>query len=144
MCISTTPTDANWLNEVELAARSRRRRLLHRGELHRVDGLACWVIAFINDDNKRAAPFRRTYDGLSTEGRASQQPSTVREHELEVAVGLTRSPSNRSGPSMHHDGDPSPSWLRCFFVITVTTRPRAIALPSTHRQIGDQKQIVGA
>jgi uncharacterized membrane protein len=30
------------------------------------------------------------------------------------------------------------------FVLTVATLPRAIAFPSTHRQIGDQKQIVGA
>jgi hypothetical protein len=40
-----------------------RRRLLRRGEFDSGDDLADRVIAFINDYNRRAAPFRWTYDG---------------------------------------------------------------------------------
>ena len=39
------------------------RRLLRHGEFASVDDLAAGVIAFINDYNKRAKPFRWTYDG---------------------------------------------------------------------------------
>jgi hypothetical protein len=39
------------------------RRLLRYGEFDSVDDLADKVIAFINDYNKRAKPFRWTYDG---------------------------------------------------------------------------------
>jgi hypothetical protein len=39
------------------------RRLIRSGEFSSVDDLAARVIAFINDYNKRAQPFRWTYDG---------------------------------------------------------------------------------
>ena len=39
------------------------RRLLRRGEFASVQDLADRIIAFIKDYNKRAAPFRWTYDG---------------------------------------------------------------------------------
>ena len=39
------------------------RRLLRRGEFDSVEHLADRVIAFIKDYNRRAAPFRWTYDG---------------------------------------------------------------------------------
>ncbi len=58
-----TPTQASWLNQVELFFSILERRLLRRGEFRSVDDLARRVIAFINDYNRRAAPFRWTYDG---------------------------------------------------------------------------------
>jgi transposase len=58
-----TPTHASWLNQVELFFSILERRLLRRGEFHSVDHLAERVIAFVNDYNRRAAPFRWTYDG---------------------------------------------------------------------------------
>ena len=58
-----TPTPASWLNQVELFFSILERRLLRRGELDSVDRLAQRIIAFINDYNRRAAPFRWTYDG---------------------------------------------------------------------------------
>lgn len=58
-----TPTHASWLNQVELFFSILQRRLLRRGEFGSVDDLAQRVIAFINDYNRRAAPFRWTYDG---------------------------------------------------------------------------------
>ena len=58
-----TPTHASWLNQVELFLSILQRRLLRRGEFSSVDDLARRVIAFINDYNRRAAPFRWTYDG---------------------------------------------------------------------------------
>ena len=58
-----TPTHASWLNQVELFFSILERRLLRRGEFDSVDHLAERVIAFINDYNRRAAPFRWTYDG---------------------------------------------------------------------------------
>jgi transposase len=58
-----TPTHASWLNQVELFFSILQRRLLRRGEFHSVDHLADRVIAFIKDYNRRAAPFRWTYDG---------------------------------------------------------------------------------
>lgn len=61
--IHYTPTHASWLNQVELFFSILERRLLRRGEFASVDDLARRVIAFINDYNKRAAPFRWTYDG---------------------------------------------------------------------------------
>ena len=61
--IHFTPTHASWLNQVELFFSILERRLLKRGEFESVDELADRVIAFINDYNKRAAPFRWTYDG---------------------------------------------------------------------------------
>jgi len=39
------------------------RRLLRQGEFASVEELADRIIAFIKDYNKRAAPFRWTYDG---------------------------------------------------------------------------------
>jgi transposase len=58
-----TPTHASWLNQVELFFSILERRLLRRGEFSSVDDLTRRVIAFINDYNRRAAPFRWTYDG---------------------------------------------------------------------------------
>lgn len=58
-----TPTHASWLNQVELFFSILERRLLRHGEFHSVDHLAQRIIAFINDYNRRAAPFRWTYDG---------------------------------------------------------------------------------
>ena len=57
------PTHASWLNQVELFFSILERRLLRRGEFDSVDHLAERVIAFIKDYNRRAAPFRWTYDG---------------------------------------------------------------------------------
>jgi transposase len=58
-----TPTHASWLNQVELFFSILERRLLKHGEFASTDELARRVIAFINDYNRRAAPFRWTYDG---------------------------------------------------------------------------------
>src|SRR4051794_14887374 len=58
-----TPTHASWLNQVELFFSILERRLLRRGEFGSVDELASRVVAFIKDYNRRAAPFRWTYDG---------------------------------------------------------------------------------
>lgn len=58
-----TPTHASWLNQVELFFSILERRLLRRGEFDSVDHLAERVIAFIKDYNRRASPFRWTYDG---------------------------------------------------------------------------------
>ena len=61
--IHHTPTHASWLNQVELFFSILERRLLRRGEFDSLDDLANKVIAFINGYNRRAAPFRWTYDG---------------------------------------------------------------------------------
>lgn len=58
-----TPTHASWLNQVELFFSILERRLLRRGESDSVDHLADRIIAFIKDYDRRAAPFRWTYDG---------------------------------------------------------------------------------
>jgi transposase len=58
-----TPTHASWLNQVELFFLILERRLLRRGEFDSLEHLAQRVIAFIKDYNRRAAPFRWTYDG---------------------------------------------------------------------------------
>ena len=58
-----TPTHASWLNQVELFFSILERRLIRRGEFTSVEGLAERIIAFINDYNRRAKPFRWTYDG---------------------------------------------------------------------------------
>ena len=58
-----TPTHASWLNQVELFFSILERRLLRRGEFDSVDHLAERIIAFIKDYNRKAAPFRWTYDG---------------------------------------------------------------------------------
>jgi len=61
--IHHTPTHASWLNQVELFFSLLKRRPLRRGEFTLVDDLADKVIAFINDYNRRASPFRWTNDG---------------------------------------------------------------------------------
>ena len=58
-----TPTHASWLNQVELFFSIMQRRLLNRGEFASVDDLADKIIAFINDYNRRAKPFKWTYAG---------------------------------------------------------------------------------
>lgn len=58
-----TPTHASWLNQVELFFSILERRLLRRGEFASVDELAERIIAFIQDYDRRAKPFRWTYDG---------------------------------------------------------------------------------
>ena len=63
MHIHYTPTHASWLNQVELFFSIVERRLLRRGEFASTDELAERIIAFIKDYNRRAAPFRWTYDG---------------------------------------------------------------------------------
>ena len=70
--IHYTPTHASWLNQVELFFSILERRLLRRGEFASVDELADRIIAFIKDYNRRAAPFRWTYDGRPLESRKSQ------------------------------------------------------------------------
>ena len=61
--LHNTPTHASWLNQVELFFSILERRLLRHGEFASVDDLAERIIAFINDYNRRAKPFRWTYDG---------------------------------------------------------------------------------
>jgi transposase len=57
-----TPTLASWLNQFELFFSILKGRLLRRGEFTSVDELADRILAFIKDFNRRAAPFRWTYD----------------------------------------------------------------------------------
>jgi transposase len=59
----STPSHASWLNQVELFFSILARRLLKRGEFTSVEDLVGKVMAFINDDNRTATPFRWTYDG---------------------------------------------------------------------------------
>jgi len=58
-----TPTHASWLNQVELFFSILERRLLRRGEFASVDDRARRMIGFIKDYNRKAAPFRWTYEG---------------------------------------------------------------------------------
>jgi hypothetical protein len=58
-----TPTHANWVNQVELFFSILARGLLKHGEFDSVEDLAARILAFINDYNQRARPFRWTYDG---------------------------------------------------------------------------------
>jgi transposase len=58
-----TPTHASWLNQVELFFSILARRLLKRGQFRSVEDLVAKVMAFIDDDNRTATPFRWTYDG---------------------------------------------------------------------------------
>jgi len=58
-----TPTHASWLNQVELFFSILQRRLLKRGEFDSVQDLANRIMEFINDYNRRAKPFRWTFDG---------------------------------------------------------------------------------
>jgi transposase len=62
-----TPTHASWLNQVELFLSILSRRLLRHGEFDSVDDLAQKVIAFIEDYNREAKPFRWTYEGRPLE-----------------------------------------------------------------------------
>ncbi len=61
--LHNTPTHASWLNQVELFLSIVSRRLLKHGEFTSVDDLADRLIAFIDDYNRSARPFRWTYDG---------------------------------------------------------------------------------
>lgn len=61
--LHNTPTHASWLNQVELFFSILERRLLRNGEFDSVDELADRIIAFIKDYNRKARPFRWTYDG---------------------------------------------------------------------------------
>ena len=61
--LHNTPTHASWLNQVELFFSILERRLLRSGEFDSVEDLASRIIAFIKDYNRRAKPFRWTYDG---------------------------------------------------------------------------------
>jgi transposase len=58
-----TPSHASWLNQVELFFSILARRLLNRGEFRSVQDLVGKVMAFINDYNRTAKPFRWTYHG---------------------------------------------------------------------------------
>ncbi len=58
-----TPAHASWLNQVELWFSILNRQLLKRGEFGSVDELIARVMAFIDDYNRKAKPFRWTYDG---------------------------------------------------------------------------------
>jgi transposase len=62
-----TPTHASWLNQVELFLSILARRLLRHGEFDSVDDLATKVIAFIENYNRDAKPFRWTYEGRPLE-----------------------------------------------------------------------------
>jgi transposase len=61
--IHNTPTHASWLNQVELFFSILERRLLRNGEFNSTDELATHIIEFIKAYNRKAAPFRWTYDG---------------------------------------------------------------------------------
>ena len=62
--LHNTPTHASWLNQVEsLYSILERHPATLRRVPHSVDDLAERIIAFINDYNRRAKPFRWTYDG---------------------------------------------------------------------------------
>jgi transposase len=58
-----TPTHASWLNQVELWFSILQRRLIKRGEFDSVEDLSERIMAFINDYNRKAKPFRWTYEG---------------------------------------------------------------------------------
>lgn len=58
-----TPTHASWLNQVELFFSILARRLLRRGEFDSVPDLTKRITAFIKDYNRRAKPFKWTYEG---------------------------------------------------------------------------------
>jgi len=61
--LHNTPTHASWLNQVELFFSIIERRLLRHGEFSSRDDLADRIITFIKDYNRKAQPFRWTYDG---------------------------------------------------------------------------------
>ena len=62
MHLHYTPTHSSWLNQVELFFSILERRLLRRGKFADAHDLAGRIIGFIKDYNRRAVPFRWTYD----------------------------------------------------------------------------------
>lgn len=58
-----TPKHASWLNQVELFFSILTRRLLRRGEFESREDLVGQIMAFIENYNCNARPFRWTYDG---------------------------------------------------------------------------------
>lgn len=58
-----TPTHASWLNQIELFFSILTRRVIKRGEFTSVEDLVDKLLAFINNYNHTATPFRWTYDG---------------------------------------------------------------------------------
>lgn len=58
-----TPTHASWLNQVELWFSIMERRLLRHGEFNSVEQLVDRTIEFIKAYNRKAKPFRWTYEG---------------------------------------------------------------------------------
>ena len=59
-----TPTHASWLNlGIELFFSILTRELLRHGEFDSLDDLGAKILAFIQDYNQRAKPFRWTHDG---------------------------------------------------------------------------------
>lgn len=58
-----TPNHASWLNMVELFFSILARRLLKRGEFTSLDDLVRKIMAFIEEYNRTAKPFRWTYGG---------------------------------------------------------------------------------
>ena len=63
-----TPTHASWLNQIELFFSILQRRLIRNGEFHFTDEHADRIIDFINAYNRKAKPFRWTYDGRPLAG----------------------------------------------------------------------------
>jgi len=61
--LHNTPTHASWLNQVELWFSIMERRLIRHGEFDSTDNLADRIIEFINAYNRKAKPFRWTYEG---------------------------------------------------------------------------------
>lgn len=61
--LHNTPTHASWLNQVELWFSIMERRLIRHGEFDSVDDLADRIIEFIKAYNRKAKPFRWTYEG---------------------------------------------------------------------------------
>lgn len=58
-----TPTHASWLNQVELFFSIIGRRLLRRGDFNSIGELTKKIRAFIADYNRKAKPFKWTYEG---------------------------------------------------------------------------------
>lgn len=63
MLVHNTPTHASWRNQVELFFSILQRRMLRNGESTPSRASPSGSFTFINDCNRRAAPFRWTYDG---------------------------------------------------------------------------------
>ncbi|HSH58661.1 MAG TPA: transposase [Acidimicrobiales bacterium] len=75
--LHNTLTHAWWLNQVELFFSILERRLLRSGEFSSVDELVERIIAFIEDYNRRARPFRWTYYGRPSR-RSTSEPLAER------------------------------------------------------------------